>query len=377
MQSKPLLIQIIILISIFKCTQKNDQVQNNNFFDQEIDKHIKINGFKRKIGILSLPLSPTFRKNIIKKNNGKYSLQKLNKILDESSQISGIYHDFINSYAMEAISIDYNQDLESILNQLEELDGILLTGGPNLFDLREYNKDNLSYYRIIKEGNLRYLNVIKGILEKSKEINDEGRTFIVFGICLGFQGILMTESDLDIRISNVERTNFSDYIYIPKNKIKTKINKEIPKKYVKKLRNERITFFNHSLGFKVSDFRKFEELEYQYHISLTYKDENYGTCVAAIEHKYYPIYAIQFHPEKLLYDESGNYDLNKGKTAIKISAYFEKLIFAPFNLPKRSESLIPQFPKLYTQVFLKNLLNQNFYVLSKNKEIELLQNIVK
>lgn len=377
MQSKPLLIQIIVLISIFKCTEKNDQLQNNNFFKQEIDKDIKINGFKRKIGILSLPLSVSFRKKIIKRNNGKYSLRKLNNILDKSSQISSVYHEFINSYAMEAISIDYNQDLNTILSQLEELDGILLTGGPNLFDLKEYKKDNLSYFRLNKEKNLKYLTVIKGILEKSKEINDEGRTFIVFGICLGFQGILMTESDLDIRISNVERKNFSDYIYIPKNKIKTKINKEIPKKYVKKLRNQRITFFNHSLGFKVSDFRKFEELEYQYHISLTYKDANYGKCVAAIEHKYYPIYAIQFHPEKLLYDESGNYDLNKGKTAIKISSYFEKLIFAPFNLPKRSESLIPKFPKLYKQVLLKNVGNQSFYVLSKNKEIQLLLNITK
>jgi gamma-glutamyl hydrolase len=380
MESKRLLINILVLISIFKCTDKNDILKKKiaeDIFSEKIDKDIKISGFERKIGILSLPLSPILEKQILEQNNGKYSLKKLQQILEDTSQISSLYYDFINSNNMQAIALNYNQDLESLLKQMEQLDGILLTGGPNLFDLKDYKQKGLSYYRIVRERNLKYLTFVKGILDKAKEINEEGRTFIVFGICLGFQAIILTESDLNIRISNVERKNYSDYVFIQKNKIETKLESNFPKKYVKKLRNERIMFFNHSLGFKISDFKKYEELDYQYHISLTYRDQSFGTCVAAIEHKYYPIYGIQFHPEKLLYDESGNFNLNKSKTAKKISSFFEKLVITPFNLPRRSENLNPEFIKENTELFINQVGNyQNLYLISANKELKLLRNIL-
>lgn len=51
-------------------------------------------------------------------------------------------------------------------------------------------------------------------------------------------------------------------------------------------------FFNHNLGFRVKDFMRFENLKYQYKITMTFKDKNFGDSVAAIEHKYYPIYAL-------------------------------------------------------------------------------------
>lgn len=48
---------------------------------------------------------------------------------------------------------------------------------------------------------------------------------------------------------------------------------------------------------------------------MIFKDINFGNCVAAIEHKHYPIYAIQFHPEKMLYDDSGLYNLEQTEIA--------------------------------------------------------------
>lgn len=94
---------------------------------------------------------------------------------------------------------------------MEELDGILLTGGANLFDLKEFTIKGKEYFRIDKNSNnTYYLNLVSKILEKAKEINDEGRTFIVYGICLGFQGIILSESHLDIKISNVKRLNMQD-----------------------------------------------------------------------------------------------------------------------------------------------------------------------
>lgn len=53
-----------------------------------------------------------------------------------------------------------------------------------------------------------------------------------------------------------------------------------------------LTFFNHSLGFLVSDFNKFENLKHQYNITMTYQDEIFGKGVAAFEHKHYPIFGV-------------------------------------------------------------------------------------
>ena len=54
------------------------------------------------------------------------------------------------------------------------------------------------------------------MLKKAKEINEEGRVFVVYAICLGFQAILITESDFNIRIANVGRTNLNDKVYFSK-----------------------------------------------------------------------------------------------------------------------------------------------------------------
>lgn len=59
---------------------------------------------------------------------------------------------------------------------------------------------------------------------------------------------------------------------------------------------------------------------------MTYRDEIFGEGVAAFEHKHYPIFGVQFHPEKFLYDQSGLYDLSPDERARIISKHFEKVI---------------------------------------------------
>ena len=67
---------------------------------------------------------------------------------------------------------------------------------------------------------------------------------------------------------------------------------------------------------------------------MTFRDKNFGESVAAIEHKYYPIYALQFHPEKLLYDPEFTHIDEESKEIAKI---FQKMIKSSFLLPKRSK----------------------------------------
>ncbi len=119
MNPDTLMIQFMIFFSIFSLTDKNDKLNNlpfNNKIvpDNIIDKDIKPNGFKRKIGILSYPMSKKMIKILKQKNNGRYSLKLLEKITSESSQINQIYFDFIKNHMMEPVPVEYHSGIEVI-----------------------------------------------------------------------------------------------------------------------------------------------------------------------------------------------------------------------------------------------------------------------
>lgn len=69
---------------------------------------------------------------------GKYSLQKLDEIINESSQAEGNYFEFIKNNHMEPVLIDFHQDVNKILKAMDHIDGILLPGGETLFEMKQF-----------------------------------------------------------------------------------------------------------------------------------------------------------------------------------------------------------------------------------------------
>ena len=54
----------------------------------------------------------------------------------------------------------------------------------------------------------------------------------------------------------------------------------------------------------------------------TNKDFNNFEFISSIEHKNYPFYGVQFHPEKNLYEWIRNKNISHSQNAIKASQYF-------------------------------------------------------
>lgn len=104
---------------------------------------------------------------------------------------------------MEPVLIEYHQEVDKITSQMNFLDGILIPGGETLFEMETFKHKKRKYFRVRKNAEHKYLDRITSILQKAKDINNEGRVFVVYAICLGFQAILITESFFNIRIAHV------------------------------------------------------------------------------------------------------------------------------------------------------------------------------
>jgi len=73
------------------------------------------------------------------------------------------------------------------------------------------------------------------------------------------------------------------------------------------------SFFFHNFAFELEDFNKIENLKNNYYpVIIFHKDakKNPKNFIAGIEHKKYPIYIIQIHPEKILFENEIYYFQN-------------------------------------------------------------------
>lgn len=77
--------------------------------------------------------------------------------MSESSQAEGNYFEFIRNNHMEPVLVDFHQDINEILFEMDHLDGILLPGGETMFEMDSFRYQNKDYFRIKKGVESKYL----------------------------------------------------------------------------------------------------------------------------------------------------------------------------------------------------------------------------
>lgn len=80
---------------------------------------------------------------------------------------------------------------------------------------------------------------------------------------------------------------------------KTRQFQDFPQRVIDALSSEGITYNNHHDGFFPEAFEENEVLKDDYTLIATTKDRKGVEYAAVMEHKRYPIYAHQSHPEKV------------------------------------------------------------------------------
>lgn len=184
------------------------------------------------------------------------------------------YVHWVRMSGATAIIIPYDIPRHELYQRIQDVDGIVLTGGD--IEMPKYTKTQYT----------NYVNSVKRCIRKAKEINDRGTCFPVWGTCLGFELLLLLEGVKDVH-GLFDRLEMDEH-YFPSTLHMS--GSSILKSYftsaeVQRFKRTRCVIHRHNFVFKGQDYPFVVEVAKE------------GEYMSMFEFKKYPFFGCQFHVE--------------------------------------------------------------------------------
>ncbi|KAL4504274.1 hypothetical protein ABPG72_021112 [Tetrahymena utriculariae] len=270
------------------------------------------------IGILTLPSSYS-----------DYPYQKYSQIV--RSYVQNIQ----DSGKALTVPIHWDSTEEELDDILSKVNGVFFTGGGVQF----MEENSVEQY---------YLKTVTYIIKKSKSFNDDDNYFPIWGTCLGFQVInyVTAGNDLSIMIRNLGDTASHNLYDID---LESKLFKDMPKDLINWLQEGSPAFFSHEDGIIKSQAEENESLSQNVIFTSLSKTDDGEEFIASIEFQDYPIYAVQFHPEKNLFDPK--VDAKRDELSFNVCRYFVEFFIKECQKNKNSFENKQEIQKLRVDNF--------------------------
>lgn len=211
------------------------------------------------------------------------------------------YIDWVSHTGATPVLLPFDMPSKKMRKMLEKLNGVLLPGGGSEL---KYENQTSTAYQIVSEEILKYA---------EERFDKDNVIFPVFAICLGFESVMMRYGGNAI-LTNGFKDSLIDHPVVinetafQSSKFFAKLNQE----RLRKVFNNGYMYFSHDLGIRYDTLRmpEFQRI-YKEVLMIGYSKTGVhhdGTqFVSTIEHKRYPIYAVQYHPEKMLFERQHPY----------------------------------------------------------------------
>ncbi|KAJ2944337.1 hypothetical protein O0L34_g18340 [Tuta absoluta] len=222
-----------------------------------------------------------------------------------TSYIAASYVKDVEASGARVVPIMIGKDRSYYKELLSKINGVLFPGGATYF-----NQSN------------GYADAGQHIYEIAKELNDAGDYFPIFGTCLGFELLIILASgrgrdENRIRCYSYENRslNFTNDVLL------SKMFKGVPQNILQVLANEEVTVNAHQFCIVDKNLEAYNLTE-DWRVTSHSHDEDGVEFISSIEHKRYPFYGVQFHPEKSAFEWKLSKKYPSSRNAIVANRYF-------------------------------------------------------
>ncbi|KAJ9583235.1 hypothetical protein L9F63_022425 [Diploptera punctata] len=220
------------------------------------------------------------------------------------SYIAASYVKFVEGSGARVVPVLINQDDEYYEYIVKHVNGILLPGGGTYFNVTGGFADaGVKLYQL------------------ALEMNKKGDYFPIWGTCLGFELLTYAAADRVEHRLRCEHYNEAVPLDFLEDATTSRMFGNISWDLMKILMNEDVTANFHHFCLTKKNMTELGLAEDWRFMTFNH-DKNDLEYISTLEHKHYPFYGVQFHPEK------NNYEWKEGKNhphnanGVRTSQYF-------------------------------------------------------
>lgn len=194
-------------------------------------------------------------------------------------------------------------------------------------------------------------------LSNSAKSFDDGDYFPVWGTCLGFE-VLSYLTSGELLLTDTNTTGIKLPLNFTEAMLQSRMFENFPAELLLSLAVEPLTANFHKLGLSMKNFSENEKLNKFYNV-LTTNSDGKIEFISTMEAYHYPIYGVQWHPEKPPYEWKDLDGISHAPNAVKAAFYLAEFFVSEarknnHNFPSPAEEnkhLIYQFQPVYSANF--------------------------
>lgn len=231
---------------------------------------------------------------------------------DGTSYIYTSYSKWVEQSEMRWIPVSVYDSPEVLKKKLEKVNGVLLTGGNEVLGTKDLPS--------------QYSAAVKTILDYSVHMFKNGVSFPVFGTCMGFEAMMILLTDYEIELEKVDNENKTLGLDFAPKASQSFLNFYFTPSQLNTINSQKLFYFHHRDGFTMNQVEKSKKASHIIDVIATTTTEQNVKVVAVFQHKKYPFIAVQFHPEKIQFEYSDSYAINKSELAMQVNSGFSKIL---------------------------------------------------
>ena len=254
------------------------------------------------------------------------------------SYIAASYIKFLESSGARVVPIMNDLNEEDTEKLFYSVNGALFPGGS---------------VNLITSG---YARIGKQIFNLAKKSYDGGDYFPIWGTCLGNQFLsILASNDVQL-LSRTDTENYTIPLNLSSNYRNSRLFHDMPEDLAKFVSTAPTTLNMHHYSVLVSKYKENEKLMDFFRILSTNNDRGGTEFVSTMEGIKYPMYGVQWHPEKNSFEWTINENIPHQEMSIKLTQYISnffvneaRLSNHKFQTPEEENaSLIYNYSPVYT-----------------------------